>query len=237
MSSQKILKGSVNYNKFIWVTSANACEKCQELNGKEFTSIDEILDKPHPNCKCFIDYVEEKNIKNNELCDCYENINILDKIIADINSMRDELRQSISNISNTAKIKLGSMYENLCQKYLDEASQWDNVLGDFAKNYNDMVEANTINADKYFHAKANCQAAQRGLTSEYVSQAQSILRELEEGTRKVIFEGEDLTIQYNDALEDIKANNEGRELGKNNPTAPCKDLLKHKRPNGLDDKY
>lgn len=27
---------------------------------------------------------------------------------------------------------------------------------DMRRNYNDMKEANTINADRYFHCKANC---------------------------------------------------------------------------------
>jgi uncharacterized protein RhaS with RHS repeats len=43
------------------------------------------------------------------------------------------------------------------------------VLGsgrDFARNYGDMRAANTINADKYFHCKANCQAARRGSTGQ-----------------------------------------------------------------------
>lgn len=33
---------------------------------------------------------------------------------------------------------------------------------DFARNYQDMREANTIGGDKYFHCKANCQAHRRG---------------------------------------------------------------------------
>ncbi len=35
-------------------------------------------------------------------------------------------------------------------------------LTDFVRNYRDMRDANTKGADKYFHCKANCEAAQRG---------------------------------------------------------------------------
>ena len=60
---------------------------------------------------------------------------------------------------------------------------------------------------------------------------------MEEGTRKIIFEGEDIFKQINDANEDMKANSYGRMLGKNNEIIKCKILLNDKRPNGLDDKY
>jgi len=35
------------------------------------------------------------------------------------------------------------------------------AIGDFAGNYQDMRDANTVGADKYFHCKANCQASKR----------------------------------------------------------------------------
>jgi RHS repeat-associated protein len=38
----------------------------------------------------------------------------------------------------------------------------DNAIGDFRRNYDDMIDANTIGADKYFHCKANCEASSRG---------------------------------------------------------------------------
>lgn len=41
---------------------------------------------------------------------------------------------------------------------------WEAIQGsyDFGANYNNMRQANTIGADKYFHCMANCQATQRG---------------------------------------------------------------------------
>lgn len=40
--------------------------------------------------------------------------------------------------------------------------QYIGGLVDFARNYQSMRRANTIGADKYFHCKANCEAAGRG---------------------------------------------------------------------------
>ena len=50
---------------------------------------------------------------------------------------------------------------------------------DMRRNYNDMKEANTINADRYFHCKANCQAAERGPLGAAVATGISHLREFQ----------------------------------------------------------
>ena len=50
---------------------------------------------------------------------------------------------------------------------------------DMRRNYNDMKEANTINADRYFHCKANCQAAERGPLGSAVATGISHLREFQ----------------------------------------------------------
>jgi RHS repeat-associated protein len=48
---------------------------------------------------------------------------------------------------------------------------------DFIDNYNDMRNANTIGADQYFHCKANCEAAQRGVAGENTANMISEARE------------------------------------------------------------
>lgn len=52
------------------------------------------------------------------------------------------------------------------------------TLRDFWRNYQNMRNANTIGADKYFHCVANCQAASRGPVGEAMSRAISETREL-----------------------------------------------------------
>ena len=53
----KTLYGNVNLNDyyFEWHSEPGACEKCQALDGKTFDDANTIPDKPHPNCKCWIE--------------------------------------------------------------------------------------------------------------------------------------------------------------------------------------
>lgn len=51
-------------------------------------------------------------------------------------------------------------------EWVNPVGFWNDAIrggGDFWKNYQNMREANTIGADKYFHCVANCQASRRGL--------------------------------------------------------------------------
>ena len=52
------------------------------------------------------------------------------------------------------------------------------ALGDFWGNYDDMLDANTIGADKFFHCMANCEAARRGISGAIVANVISELREI-----------------------------------------------------------
>ena len=94
-----------------------------------------------------------------------------------------------------------------------------------------------FHSDKYYHAKANCEATQRGGAGEVLAEAISLLRKIEEGTRKVLFEGTDLIEQIEDANRDMEANKYDREQGKMNPNEACEILIDILRPNGLPDKY
>ncbi len=53
----KKLYGNVNLNDyyFEWHSEPGACEKCQSMDGKTFDDANTIPDKPHPNCKCWIE--------------------------------------------------------------------------------------------------------------------------------------------------------------------------------------
>ncbi|MBR3604640.1 MAG: hypothetical protein IKL52_01265, partial [Candidatus Gastranaerophilales bacterium] len=64
--SETVLKGGISYTEgeieYIWHTEEGACEKCQALNGLKFKNTDEIPDKPHPNCRCWIEAVDGNHI-------------------------------------------------------------------------------------------------------------------------------------------------------------------------------
>lgn len=76
---------------------------------------------------------------------------------------------------------------------------------DFLKNYKDMIEADTIGADKFFHCKANCEASARGQIGEATASALSDIREATDSIRKG---------DSREAIEaDQRANRQGREAG------------------------
>lgn len=92
-----------------------------------------------------------------------------------------------------------------------------------------MREANTIGADKYFHCKANCEAAKRGLGGDIESTLLSETRELFD---------EYLKGDPKEACDaDREANDHGRDAGRNDPNVDCREACDKFRPNGLDEKY
>src|SRR5690606_12031896 len=94
---------------------------------------------------------------------------------------------------------------------------------DFVRNYRVMREANTIGADKYYHCKANCEAAQCGEAGEETATFLSALRELVDRFIK------------RDPAEaseaDQQANRHGRE---NADTGECGDVCETFKPDTLD---
>lgn len=103
------------------------------------------------------------------------------------------------------------------------------TLSDFIKNYNEMRDANTIGADKYFHCKANCESAQRGSSGKRYAEKISDFREWVDQNIKG-----DSSFS---SQEDQKANTYGRQQGSNNPNSECRALCSKFRPKGLEEKF
>lgn len=64
-----VLKGGISYNnKYVWHSenSEHTCEVCKSLDGKVFDFYDEVPERPHPNCKCTVEVVEEDDIEIGE---------------------------------------------------------------------------------------------------------------------------------------------------------------------------
>ena len=148
--SETVLKGGISYTEgeieYIWHTEEGACEKCQALNGLKFKNTDEIPDKPHPNCRCWIEAVDGNNSGNesstsnpnpnelpedDELCDCWDKIQeIMDEIeeldgdiksnIEEVVAIQDELNIEIGNIEALINkiLSLNSNYNFKTLKYL-----------------------------------------------------------------------------------------------------------------------
>jgi len=99
---------------------------------------------------------------------------------------------------------------------------------DFVKNYIDMRNANTIAADKYFHCKANCQAARRGRVGVFVACMISDARE---------WVDQNIKGDPADASEaDQEANRFGRMMGVSS-LAQCSVACERYRPRGLSREY
>ncbi|XP_029900089.1 serum amyloid A-5 protein-like [Myripristis murdjan] len=90
--------------------------------------------------------------------------------------------------------------------------------GDMWRAYSDMREANWKNSDKYFHARGNYDAAQRGPGGRWASKVISDARELIQGNSGR---------GHEDSEADQRANRWGRNG--NDPN--------HFRPEGLPRKY
>lgn len=108
----------------------------------------------------------------------------------------------------------------------------DQVVGavrDFRENYDDMVEADTIGADKYFHCKANCQAARRGPLGLGVAGNIDMGREATATVRK--------GVNARDFIEDMTANLRGLGGGAFHPEESCSEICAAHRPRALNPKY
>ncbi|MBQ2872287.1 hypothetical protein IJE86_11345 [bacterium] len=243
-----ILNGGISHNKYIWraENSASTCDLCKALDGKVFDSYDEVPTRPHPNCQCRVEVLEDNYDKLKDLpqrtkkksCDCITSLPSEFKLLVDnIQNLQNHIKNMVYNILTYLKTNSSVIYKEACENIINQAMYWDNAAGDFARNYLDMLNANTINADKYFHAKANCEATQRGGAGEILAVAISQSREIEEGLRKVILEGNNIIEQIQDAKRDLEANKYGREQGKLHPNINCKILIDSLRPNGLSEKY
>mgnify|MGYP003325149526 CR=1 FL=1 len=59
-----LLKGYISNVKYIWRSEfgEKTCDECASMDGQEFDSVDEIPASPHPNCKCYIEIVENDYI-------------------------------------------------------------------------------------------------------------------------------------------------------------------------------
>lgn len=60
-----VLKGGISYNKYVWHSEngEHTCDECRALDGKVFDFYDEVPERPHPNCRCTVEIVDEDDIE------------------------------------------------------------------------------------------------------------------------------------------------------------------------------
>jgi RHS repeat-associated protein len=106
--------------------------------------------------------------------------------------------------------------------------------GDLYRNYRDMRSAWWKGADKYFHCKGNCQAAQRGPGGQDASCAISNGREWWDQNIKSLWNP---ASNAADSATDQVANRYGRAGGSDYPGKPCEQICAPFRPSGLPAQY
>ncbi len=60
-----VLKGGISYYKYVWHSEngEHTCDVCKSLDGKVFDFYDELPKRPHPNCKCTVEILDEDEIE------------------------------------------------------------------------------------------------------------------------------------------------------------------------------
>lgn len=126
-----VLKGGISYNHYVWHSEngEHTCDECKSLDGQVFDFYDEIPERPHPNCKCYVEIVEGDNEnsspeqnENEEPCDCWDKI---DDLVAETDSWQEEIESEISELSSTVEEDYNLLYEikNLKQQVENSQSE------------------------------------------------------------------------------------------------------------------
>jgi len=255
--AQTVLKGRISYTEgeieYIWHTEDGACEKCQALNGLTFKNTDEIPDKPHPNCRCWIEVSDRKDNdyqdfqeppEDDELCDCWKFFDEIEEIIGDAKSLENEMeteQNDIISFINSLNGNIKKHAQNEINKLLncfDKITSFIKAVQIFKSNYTQLLAMKNGAYDKYYHSKANCEAAQLGYNGEQAARFLSDSKEnfdiFVKGLLQVIKTKrsykEEILKKIIDGEDDQKANQEGREMGKNFPDGICGDMLEYKKP-------
>jgi RHS repeat-associated protein len=131
-----------------------------------------------------------------------------------------------NQVANSLKSCSGQMCRNQKSGKSDTV---DGAANDFKRNYQDMRDANTIGADKYFHCKANCEATQRGPIGEETAEVISDSREWVDQNIK----GDPASASQADQAANIY----GRQQAILQPNTSCQVICQPYRTPGLDQKY
>lgn len=219
--------------KYIWNSSQDSCEKCQALDKTEYLSEEDIPDKPHPNCKCYVEVLEDTT------CDCIEDFQEkFNEIMGDAKLLQHEINVKIAYfmlLLETAR--LTPAQKALLISCIDALNEIFGAVDDFVRNYQDMRKADIKYSDKYFHSKANCDAAKRGELGRRVAETISNFREFADQFKNVLLKGMTIAESIEDSIEDQKANIYGRKQGQKYPDVDSRVLVDIYRPNGLPEKY
>ncbi len=145
----------------------------------------------------------------------------------------EDLFKSVKNFQKDKKLKVDGIInpdgetQNNIQINLKKDKKAGNAFEDFKRNFDNMNEANTKDADKYFHCIANYEATERGWGGQLIARNLSDAKEVKDKYWN----------KYQDGEEDQTANKFGRKAAKSKGYHSAKAACHIYRPKGLDDKY
>ncbi len=265
-----VLKGGISYNKYIWHSEngEHTCDKCKALDGKVFDFYDEVPERPHPNCKCTVEVVEnngenQEPREGEEPCDCWDKI---EDLVAETNVWQEEIASLISEINNiedenfklldeikkfkqqveVAQLELADIepcsedcvsyvtgmavnitddknLEDIMENITNLTNESRQVYQIFWENKREMEEARD-GMDKYYHAKANCTAAELGFIHKFWTGLLSLGKEAYDYYKKVFKLHMDFKEVFNDCRQDLQADWYGIQKAKEH--GYCSDKVK-----------
>ena len=252
-----VLKGGISYNKYVWHSEngEHTCEVCRSLDGQVFDFYDEVPERPHPNCRCMVEVVEEEESKqqtlqeNEEPCDCITKLstwalecnnacNEIENLISEsedsISDIEDILRDIINYSNNNIEIliqELGELIEKNIFELYDIISQAVQTISIFKHNLDDLIAVGkevghyVDYSAEYYHTKANCEAAQLGDVGEFVATILGYLREFTDFPKEILIKGYKIIDAFEHSVYDLKINEMGRKLGRENPDKRPEDII------------
>lgn len=129
------LEGYISNTKYVWCASGNSCEACQELDGTEYDSLDDVPEKPHPNCNCRVEMISDE-----EPCDCVER---LDALIAELEEGQSEAESLESELQTETEDleKMASRAKNIIEELNETLSILEDEYGQHLSDCENNIDA------------------------------------------------------------------------------------------------
>lgn len=208
-----VLKGGISNTRYVWVTEDGACDDCQAMDGTEYDNPDDASIPLHPNCKCSIEEVydeetdETEDNEDGEPCDVADQVDEMfcevDAEEAELEGENDEAESLIETINEILVQPICQGLTNAANAVLDVFAEAKQAYDIFAEKKSEMEQYRGY--DKYYHAKANCEATELGIIGELTAYILSAAKEAKDILKKTIIQGQDVVNVWNDSLNDIGA--------------------------------
>lgn len=218
---ETVLKGGISNTRYVWVAEDGACDDCMALDGTEYDNPDDAPIPLHPNCKCSIEEVydeevdETENNEDGEPCDVADQV---DEMFCEVDAEETELESENNEAESLIETINEILVQPICQGLTNAANAVVEAFAEAKQAYDIFVEKKSEmeqyrGYDKYYHAKANCEATELGTIGELTAHILSAGKEAKDIFKKTIVQGKDVVDVWNDSLNDIGADVYGIEQG------------------------